>query len=430
MIKKHITIAFLLISFFAKSQIVNIPDDNLKNALLNQSPTIDLNNDNEIQISEAISYDNPIDVSNYTSDFDDMIFDFTGIEAFTNMPEFHAFGHDFYGGGFNFSFNTALTVIDISYCSANLIDISNNNNLIELNISGAQINSIDISHLSNLEILTLRHTNISTINLSQNINLRELSFFAGNINSIDLSNNLALEELSTGGAPLSSLDLSNNLNLKKLEMQSSNYSTIDLSQNINLESIACYGSNVLNFDLSNNINLKSFGCGNNLFTSLDFSDNINLESFVSQGNDNLETVNLKNGNNSNMTYFEALGHPNLVTVCVDDVNYAINNFTYIDNSGVYNICSELSTIDYQHLNIVKIFPNPLFNNNLNIQLNSSIQVKELFLIDLSGRTIKIDINNLNQINDRISVNTELVSNFFFLKLITNKGVFTEKVIRK
>lgn len=431
MLKKYFTITFLLIFSIAKSQIVNIPDDNFKNALLNQSPTIDLNNDNEIQISEATSYNQPIDVSNYTFDFNEMIFDFTGIEAFTNMSEFYASGHDFYNGNFNFSFNPSITVIDISYCSANQIDISKNNNLIELNISGVQINTIDVTHLINLEILTLRHTTFSTIDLSQNINLRELSFFAGNINSINLSNNLALEVLRTGGAPLILLDLTNNINLIKLEIQGSNYSAIDLSQNINLEHIACYGSNVLNFDLSNNINLKSFGCGNNLFTSLDLSNNINLERFVSQGNDNLETINLKNGNNSNFSYFEALRHPNLTTVCVDNVDYAVNNFTNIDNSDVYSTCSKLSTVDNEFLNNVKIYPNPIINNTLYIQLNSLIQVEELSIIDLSGRTIKTGINNLKQNNNRLSINTEFInSNIFFLKLRTNKGLFLKKVIKK
>src|SRR5690606_19534376 len=48
---------FFLICGFANAQIVNIPDVNFKNALLAHSPTIDVNLDGEIQVSEALATD-------------------------------------------------------------------------------------------------------------------------------------------------------------------------------------------------------------------------------------------------------------------------------------------------------------------------------------------------------------------------------------
>ena len=55
----------LLIALFAftisQAQIVNIPDANFKNALLNHIPVIDLNGDSEIQISEASVFNGAID---------------------------------------------------------------------------------------------------------------------------------------------------------------------------------------------------------------------------------------------------------------------------------------------------------------------------------------------------------------------------------
>ena len=45
----------LLVTLTAKAQIVDIPDTNFKNALLNHDPIIDINNDGEIQESEAES---------------------------------------------------------------------------------------------------------------------------------------------------------------------------------------------------------------------------------------------------------------------------------------------------------------------------------------------------------------------------------------
>ncbi|MBK8442578.1 MAG: hypothetical protein IPL35_03800 [Sphingobacteriales bacterium] len=68
---------FLAICYthFATAQIVNIPDPNFKNALLNHSPIIDTNNDGEIQVAEAEAVD-----SLYL--FNKNITDLTGIKAF------------------------------------------------------------------------------------------------------------------------------------------------------------------------------------------------------------------------------------------------------------------------------------------------------------------------------------------------------------
>ncbi|WP_313112359.1 hypothetical protein [Aequorivita sediminis] len=43
----------ILLSAVCHSQIINFPDNNFKNALLNHNPVIDLNGDGEVQISEA-----------------------------------------------------------------------------------------------------------------------------------------------------------------------------------------------------------------------------------------------------------------------------------------------------------------------------------------------------------------------------------------
>lgn len=54
---KKILLFITLISFtITQSQIVNIPDVNFKNALLNHNPNIDANNDNEIQVNEANNF--------------------------------------------------------------------------------------------------------------------------------------------------------------------------------------------------------------------------------------------------------------------------------------------------------------------------------------------------------------------------------------
>ncbi|RLD56411.1 MAG: hypothetical protein DRJ01_15280, partial [Bacteroidetes bacterium] len=76
------TILFILaiaFAFVSQAQIVNIPDANFKNALINHNPVIDLNTDGEIQVSEAEAFNSGINVIGQG------IVDMTGIEAFINI---------------------------------------------------------------------------------------------------------------------------------------------------------------------------------------------------------------------------------------------------------------------------------------------------------------------------------------------------------
>ncbi len=370
--KNYPLIILLFHAINISAQVVDIPDENLKTALLDHNPIIDTNADNEIQLSEAIAYTGYLDVSLIDStEFEKQISNFTGLDEFVNITGLNAYGHNYYGS-FDFSLNTELEELILGSNNFDNLDITANLKLKSLDVSSSSINSLDVSHLTDLEVLNIRHTNFSNIDLSNNLKLKEFTFFASEISSIDLSNNSELERLHTGGSNLTVLDITNNPKLIYLEMQDSTYSSIDLSQNINLETIACYGTEVLSFDFSSNTNLKSFGCGNNLFESLDFSKNTNLERFVSQGNGNLISVNLANGNNANFTYFSANSSPNLETICVDNVEYAVTNFTNIDNSDVFINCNE-PVVYIPDTN----FKTVLLNNvTINTDGDTEIQVSE------------------------------------------------------
>ena len=51
----HVTVFFCLFSFNLSAQNIDFSDINLKSALLNHAPKVDMNNDNEISISEALA---------------------------------------------------------------------------------------------------------------------------------------------------------------------------------------------------------------------------------------------------------------------------------------------------------------------------------------------------------------------------------------
>ena len=105
---------FLVLGVRIKAQIVNIPDANFKNALLNHDPVIDTNNDGEISVAEAQGFTGEMEVDNKN------ISDLTGIEAFVNLKDLNCFDNQ-------------LTSLDISN--------GNNFNLIYFNT----VNNPDLS---------------------------------------------------------------------------------------------------------------------------------------------------------------------------------------------------------------------------------------------------------------------------------------------
>ena len=147
-----IAITGLLIHHTTQAQIVQIPDKNFKKALLNHYVKIDINNDNEIQYSEAKNFmSTSIDVS-YLS-----IRSLKGIEAFENITELS--------------------------CAGNLIsslDISNNKKLEFLLCSYNRIEKLSLKSNVNLEDVYCNDNNLQELNLANNSN---------NIYNFDCSNN-------------------------------------------------------------------------------------------------------------------------------------------------------------------------------------------------------------------------------------------------
>lgn len=118
--KKFYIFLLLLISTYANSQIVNIPDANFKEMLLIPSAGIDTNNDGEIQVSEAEAADE-IFV------FENNIVSMEGLQYFINITKL--------------------------VCDKNQIEI------------------LDVSQNTKLESLFCNYNHITTLDFSQNPNL-------------------------------------------------------------------------------------------------------------------------------------------------------------------------------------------------------------------------------------------------------------------
>ncbi|MEZ4853787.1 hypothetical protein [Flavobacterium sp.] len=226
--KKCYFLFSLLLCFVANAQIVNIPDANFKAKLLSASSNnqvassslvfvnsewsppdyckIDINNDGEIQVSEALNIKflqlQGVDIT-----------DLTGLEAFINL-EYFSHGS--------------------SYLNPSL-------------------NSINVSQNTLLKVLRIGNNNFSSLDVSNNINLLELYCNSNNLASLDISNNPLLKKLYCYNNNISILDFSNNPNLSYLQCGENSLTSIDVSICPLLTFLSCYFNNdLLSINVKNN----------------------------------------------------------------------------------------------------------------------------------------------------------------------------------
>ena len=239
------TLLFILIlsCTITQAQIVDIPDANFKYALVNENVVdndgnnsgesdADLNNDGEIQVSEAEA------VLGLVVGFSD-ISSLEGIKSFTNLIWLNC----------------------------------RNNNLIEL----------DITHNTSLLRLFSQSNSISgAFNTSQNIVLAGITVHNNSISSLDLSNNPNLEVLGCGDNLITEIDLSQNPYMHSLYCANNQISEIDISNNPNFKEIICSSNQLtsLNIQNGNAENIDSLNSTNNSNLFCIQVDNIEYANYV------------------------------------------------------------------------------------------------------------------------------------------------------
>ena len=380
-----------------KAQNVNIPDTNFKTYLLSNSD-INKNGDNEIQVSEANTFNGKIDCSGKD------IYTLEGIEAFINLKEINC---DFNNlSSLDLSKNSSLIAL---YCMANKLtslDTSNNKYLVTLSCYSNQIKNLDLRNNLNLVNLNCFQNQLTSLDVSKNLALSVLICDANQLTSLDLSNNLSLEQLECEGNCLTVLDVSKNLALTGFNCGYNQLTNLDVSKNILLGSLSCYfnqlstldvskntdlryfscaGNQLTTLDVKNNLKLIRLGCSFNKLSSLDVSNNKSLDDIYCSSNQ-LTSLNLKNGTNYLITYFGAINNPNLTCIQVDNVDYANSYSPYKDWQkdalASYSTNCSLSVVDASK-NGFTIYPNPIKD-----YLYFSEEVTSVKITDVLGRILK------------------------------------------
>ena len=229
---KKILYLILTVCFISNlsAQIINFPDANLKARLLlsangigiayhnGNSFKIDSNNDNEIQVSEAL-------LVNHLVLYNCGISNLSGLEYFINlthlncanntistldlMPFTNLIGFDAYNNSL-----TSLTISNLSQltnfsCNNNQITslvVSNLPNLLVIRCNNNLLTTLEVNNLTNLNYLYCNNNLLSTLDTNNLIHLTELNSASNNLNTLYIKNNS--NEISQY------LDFSNNPNLQ------------------------------------------------------------------------------------------------------------------------------------------------------------------------------------------------------------------------
>lgn len=372
----------LLASFSVEAQIVNIPDANFKAKLLEASPSntiaqnnsnqyikIDINDDGEIQESEALLV-RKLNVSNSN------ISSLEGINSFSNLSELRANNNylsylnindlDFlYLENNQFSLQENL-ILNSNGFVLNFIDLSNNllnsfnlgqfmsdNNLIDLvlKLNNNPLESINLNNDTNtigILQLYLHNTLLQNVvinssyfdggyfSFKNNPLLQELQFELPSVSTyLYIEDNLLLEQISLNSQiSTNSIDffIKNNPLLVNLELNNIKSSNDAIIENNPISNFTLLNCDLYWLELINS-NIQSLDLSQSKYNEIILKDNLLLE-----------FINLKNGINSFVDGLDVLSEnlPELKYICVNE--WQIEDFqnylsVYFPDVNVNSYCS-------------------------------------------------------------------------------------------
>ncbi|MCF8459745.1 MAG: hypothetical protein K9G46_03405 [Flavobacteriales bacterium] len=232
-----------------------------------------------------------------------------------------------------------------------------------INLFGTSVTDLTgIEAFTSAYDLDITGTGVTSFDITPNVSLAQFS--AGNLSltgtlTFDAAN-AALEAVFIQNNQLSGLDVSALPNLQFLDFNYNNLVSLDLSQNPALVGLTAQGNMLTALDLSNSPQLTTVFCNSNAIVALDLSENSALATLNCESN-SLNYLNVANGSNTNVTYFNALNNPDLTCIQVDNVAYSTTNWTSVSSWSTFNTyCTPPITVgvDEAESQAFEMFPNP------------------------------------------------------------------------
>lgn len=257
-------------------------------------------------------------------------------------------------------------------------------------------------------------------------NLQYLNVSYNDLDSLNLSFNENLDTLRCSNNHLVNINIEGCTQLTYFWCNYNNLSTLDITQNSSLKRLSCYNNQIQDLNLEENLDLIFLSCGNNPIDSLNLQQNTNLNVIVSL-NSNLNYLDIRNGNNENLSYLTVNGNPDLTCIFVDDKAYANNAANWTKDTTAHYVetkteCAALRVKTFP-LQSLQIYPNPV-KSKLYIKADRALHAVGLF--NLQGK--EVFYKTLHQPQTTLDM-SEFTQGIYFLKLVSQDHILTRKIIK-
>lgn len=352
----------------------------------------------------------------------------------------------------NLKGNSALTTLTLTNSNLSSIDLSECPNIEELNVSYNNLSKIDVSKCIKLTTITCNYNKIEELDINENQDLKYLYCISNKITKIDLSKNKKLISVVFNDNELTSLNLTTNSELRyivcennlidkiilptnrnelftfPLEVQCNNnkfkFSTLPYTEKYPLivyvatQDTMRGGEVPVNqeIDLSSEYSIKKadWSTGTAVVTE-------NTTSFQWIDSVTLEDVTHEMKNNGNGKFTANNGLIGKTLIC------KMRNTSYPELTQLYTVKVVKGTTGIEEGKSTEtgivIYPNPV-QDVINIKSDIEV-VTAATLFDLSGRIVKAESGNVEQINV-----SDLPKGFYYLKASTQSGKQSTHKIKK
>jgi hypothetical protein len=306
--------------------------------------SIDINNDGEIQYSEAAAI-------KWLRVVGTFITDLTGLQSFVNLQYFNCAGNNQLTS-LNINYLLNLKQLNCENCSLTSLNVNTLSNLEYINCDNNELPNANLSNLSNLKYLSINFNGLTTINLPNVNSLEKFYCVYNQLSSLNLSSLTNLTNVIASNNQLTSLDVTGLSNLFELDCSFNQLTNLNVSGLADLYIFYCSNNQLTGINMSGSTNLQQLRCQNNLLQTLNIDSLANL-SMLNCGNNqlinvdasatklfelncnnnsSLLSINMKNGR---ITTLDSSNCPNLQYICADDTELA-NIETLITNYGYTN----------------------------------------------------------------------------------------------
>ena len=213
-------------------------------------------------------------------------------------------------------------------------------------------------------------------------------------------------------------------NLEVLDCAINSLTQLNVTKNLKLTELYCHFNTITSLDVSKNILLTIIQANKNSLQKFDVSTNKVLKELNLRDNQ-LTTLNLKNGYNANASYYISRGNPNLTCIQVDSKTYADANWSSSkDTAASYaESCNNLSTSDIVFEKL-SMYPNPtsgsLFFDN--------VAIDKIRVYDVLGKMMNVPFKSTGN-SSRANLE-QLPTGIYYIYLTSNDATTVKKVMVK